>query len=238
MSRTRVGARSTGPIAARTRPTATASSTSGTRRRMRWRGSGTGSRRRPLAGQGSGTGQRVADADPADRARGSRSRPTMRSRRAPIARPRSRTGMTVAQVTCALYVLVSRRLLEGATDRADALGDARTSAPAAVLAARSARDAHPRGSSRPPRGVDGARWPWLRHRQLLERLGRVRRGRQRTRRRSSAPSATGTTPTLPRASRAASPACTGASTASHAEWREGMRGATIVEPMLDRLLTA
>ena len=143
----------------------------------------------------------------------------------------------VARVTCALYVLVARRLLEGATDRADALADARTSLrqlywqldPPDMLIHEAALDRLEAWTERAGRGfvIDSfwSAWDAFAGADSYEEtiVRAIRYGHD-----------TDTT------------ACIAGGLAGlywgidgiPREWREGMRGATIVEPMLDRLLTA
>ncbi len=144
---------------------------------------------------------------------------------------------TVAQVACALYVVVSRRLLDGATDRGVALADARTTLrqlfwqldPPEMLLHEAALDRLEAWTDRSGRGfvVDSFWSAWDAFAgadSYAETIVRaVHYGHD-----------TDTT------------ACIAGGLAGlywgidgiPREWRERMRGATIVEPMLDRLLTA
>ena len=150
-------------------------------------------------------------------------------------------GSAEAQVACALYALIARRLLDGEGDRVEVLDGARRAlrsvlaevglpgsrecaAPSTAVSALDAFEGWPerRGGGRV---VDSFWSAWEAFVAASDYRATVPR-----------PCATATTRTRPPPSPAGWPASTGASTASRPSWHRGLRDRPLAQELADRLV--
>ena len=151
-------------------------------------------------------------------------------------------GSAEAQVACALYALIVRRLLAGETDRHAVLATARQALRAALAGVglpgsqdASAPDGGPQRARR-LRGLDRTVGQRPCRGQLLVGLGCLRGSGRLSPLLSRRPWRTATTRTRRPPSPAGWPAPTGASTASPTAWQRGLRDRAIVQELVDRLV--